>query len=51
MSAIYRTGRSRLCRALSAVLRGRASINYAAWLHRVPARALRKLVRKGRMPW
>lgn len=51
MSAIYRPGRSRLCRALSAVLRKRASIKHAARLYRVPREELRALVRRGRMPW
>lgn len=40
-----------LRRALSAVLRGRASIVVAALRHKVPMRALRRLVREGRMPW
>ncbi len=44
----HRTG---LRRALSSVLRGRSSIRSAAKLHRVPLRALRRLVRAGRMPW
>jgi hypothetical protein len=45
------THRAGLRRALSSVLRGRSSIRSAAKLHRVPLRALRRLVRAGRMPW
>lgn len=40
-----------LRRALSSVLRGRASLVVAAERHRVPVRELRRLVRQGRMPW
>lgn len=40
-----------LARAVSAVLRGRASITVAALRERVPLRQLRRAVRAGRMPW
>ena len=40
-----------LRRALSAVLRRRASIKHAAWLYRVPREELCALLREGRMPW
>lgn len=47
----YRLGRSRLCRALSAVLRGKIDTDEAAKLYKVPRAQLRPLVKRGRMPW